>query len=318
MAESERLWSLGTVLLVVVILVAASAAGGYIYLKSRTVGSHQPLTVALGDNVTVNYIGVFGSGPEQGKVFDTSEYAVATNPALWPKGLEYTPRGAPANYTPLPVHIGPSTPSGGYSLGGLHFIQVVTGFWQGMIGLPGNQTHTEVVPPALGYGATNPACVATYPLVQYFPVVLTYPRSTFTQDYPGVLPQTGATFEQPHYQWPVLILSTNATSVTIENMAHVGQTANPSGWPVAVTNVSNAENGTITVVNQLTPADAGHLLGIDFAGTGPCQSQSNGKFIVTAVNPATGTYTADFNSEVTGETLLFLVTVVDILPPTVP
>lgn len=314
MAEPARSWIFWAILIVVIIVVA-SATGGYLYLRSRSVASAHPLTVALGDNVTVNYIGIFGSGPEQGKVFDTSSYSVATNPALWPKGLEYTPRGLESNYTPLAVHIGQSTPSGGYSVGGLSFIQVVTGFWQGMIGLPGNQSHTEVIPPAQGYGATNPACVASYPLVQYFPVLLTYPRASFTADYPGVLPQTGATFQQPHYGWSVVILSANASSVTIENLARVGQTASPSGWPVEVTNVSSAGNGTITVLNELTPADAGHILGVDFSGSGPCQTQSNGKFIVTAVDPATGTYTADFNSEVTGQTLIFIVSVVNIFPP---
>jgi FKBP-type peptidyl-prolyl cis-trans isomerase 2 len=305
------------VVLVVVVLAAAGGLAGYVYYRDRPASPPSVLMVETGDNVTVNYIGIFGSGPEQGKVFDTSLYSVATNDAQYPKGLEYSPRGAAANYTPLPVHVGGSTPSGGYTVGGLSYISVVTGFWQGLLGLAGNQTRSVSVPPALGYGFDNPSCIVTYPLVQHLPVVQTYTRSQFTAAYPSVTAATGATFNEPHFLWPVLIVSVNATSVVTENLAQVGDTASPSGWTVEVTNVSSTANGTgdITLVNELTPADAGVTLGKDFTGTGSCAQSSGGKFIVTAVNLTSGTYTANFNTEVTGQTLIFIVTIVSIHTP---
>jgi FKBP-type peptidyl-prolyl cis-trans isomerase 2 len=308
-------------LLVVLIVIAVAAAGalaGYVYYKSLPSGAPSVLTVQEGDNVTVNYIGLFGSGPQQGKVFDTSLYSVATNGALYPKALEYSPRGVEANYTPLPVYVGPSAPSGGYSVGGLSYITVVTGFWEGLLGLPGNTSKAITVPANLGYGPTNPACVATYPLVQHLPVVQTYTLAQFKAAYPAVTPATGASFQEPHYLWSVLVLSVNDTSVVTENLAQVGDTASPSGWPIVVTSVTSTPNGTgdITVQNELTSSDAGVTLGDDFTGTGPCASSSQDKFIVTAVNLTAGTYTADYNSEVTGETLIFQVTVVEIHTPT--
>jgi FKBP-type peptidyl-prolyl cis-trans isomerase 2 len=302
---------------IVVIVIGAGLAAGYVYLRDRPAGPTHVLVVAVGDNVTVNYIGIFGSGPEQGKVFDTSLYAVGSNNAAWPKSLEYQGRGASGNYSPLAVHVGGSTPSGGYSLGGLSFIQVVTGFWQGLIGQPGNLTKSVSVPPNLGYGPSNPACQIVRPLAETFPVFETLTRSAFGGEFPGVLPNTGASLIDPHYRWPVLILSANSTSVAIENLASVGATVSPFGYPIVVTNVSSTADGTgsITVVAQLTPNDAGQVLGNDLTGKSPCPSQSNGKFVVTAVDIVHGTFTSDYNTEVTGQTLIFMVQVVNIFVP---
>jgi FKBP-type peptidyl-prolyl cis-trans isomerase 2 len=305
------------VVLVVVVIAAAGGLAGYVYYRDLPAGPPSVLVVQQGDNVTVNYIGIFGSGPEQGKVFDTSLYAVATNGASFPKGLEFSSRGSAQNYTPLPVYVGPSTPSGGYSVGGLSYITVVTGFWQGLLGLEGNQTRSITVPPALGYGPKNPACIATYPLTQHLPVVESFTRAQFSAAYPSVSPVTGGTFQEPHFLWPVLILSVNQSSVVTENLAQVGDSASPSGWTVVVTAVTSTANGTgdITLQNELTPADAGVTLGKAFTGAGPCAQSSGDKFIVTAVNLSAGTYTADFNTEVTGQTLIFIVTPVEIHTP---
>ncbi len=315
MAEAPRPW-----LAIVVILVLIAAGGGlsgYLWYTQRPQGPTSVLTVQVGDNVTVNYIGTFGSGPQLGRVFDTSVYSVAINDGAWPKGLEYTPRGAEANYTPLPVYVGSNAPSGGYSLANQSFVSVVTGFWQGLLGLPGNQTRTIRVPPSLGYGPSNPACIVERPIVENFPILQTFSRVGFSSAYPGVNPATGATFADPHYPWNILIYSTNASSITTMNLAQVGATTSPGGWPIVVTNVSSSTtgSGTITVRNELNPNQAGLILGYDFQGNGPCRTQTNGKFIVTSVNVGAGTYTADFNTEVTGQTLLFTVTPVNIFPP---
>ncbi len=305
-------------IVLVVLIVAATGGGlGYLYDKGLPGKASGAAAVQLGDNVTVNYIGLFGSGPEQGKVFDTSLYAVATDNIAYPKSLEFHARGSsPSNYTTLDVHVGGNTPSSGYSLGGLTFIQVVPGFWQGLVGAAPNQTTAIVVPPSLGYGNVNQACLSTKPLTYTIPVVQTVTGSTFAKDYPGVLTASGAQFTDPHYGWPVVILSANASFVTYENLPQPGWSASPSGWPVTVTNVSAAANGsaTITLENQLFPSQAGHLLGTDYAGTGPCSSSSGGRFIVSAVNLGGGTYTENYNSEVQGQTLIFLVTVVNVFP----
>ncbi len=192
----------------------------------------------------------------------------------------------------------------------------MTGFWQGLIGLSGNQSQSISIPPALGYGPVDQACVATQELTYTLPVVSTMTGVAFNKAYPGITPTTGAMFSDPHYGWPVVILSANATFVSIENLVHPGYTTSPAGWPVVVTNVTSTANGTgsITLVNELYPTQAGHLEGKDFLGNGPCSSNSGGSFIVTAVDPAQGTYTENYNQEVQGETLIFIVTIVDIYP----
>jgi FKBP-type peptidyl-prolyl cis-trans isomerase 2 len=303
------------VVLVVVVLVAGGATGAYLYVHNASKPAAPPLTVVQGDNVTVAYIGVFGSGPEQEKVFDTSIYSVATQNSTYPKALQYHLRGSAANYTPLAVHVGPSTPSGGYSFANQSFIQVVTGFWQGLLGLTGNQTRSVVVPPALGYGSPNPACLLTLPLTVHVPVVETLTGAQFNAQFPGILATTGTYFSDPHYGWETEVFSANSTSVTLENFAYVGETASLQGWETQVTNITSSSNGTgqITVENLLTPSQAGHLAG--HTAKGACQSTSNGDYILSDVNYTSGTFTEDFNQEVVGQTLIFDVTVIDIYVP---
>jgi FKBP-type peptidyl-prolyl cis-trans isomerase 2 len=305
------------IVLIVVVLIAAGAGTALLYFHNRPTSAKGPSIVAVGDNVTVNYIGIFGSGADSGRVFDTSLYSVASSSAAYPKSLEFSARNGAANYTPLAVHVGGHTPQSGYTLGGQSFIQVVTGFWQGLVGLQGNQTKAVVVPPALGYGPENPACIQKLPLSLQLPVLRTMAGTTFQKLYPTALAASGTEFRDPHYGWNVLILAANASFVTIENEAVAGTTSSPSGWPLLVANVSSTANGTgsITLVNELNPQSAGRIVGTDYLGTGPCSAQAHGKFIVTAVDLAHGTYTVDYNSEVTGQTLIFLVTVVNIYHP---
>ncbi|SRR5579871_230266 len=305
------------IVLIVVVLIGGGIAAGTVYYLDRGPTPPSVLTVQVGDNVSVNYVGTYGSGPDQGKVFDTSLYSVAVNNIAFPKALTYSLRGpSPSNYTPLDVHVAGNTPSSGYTLGSHTFIGVVTGFWLGLVGLPGNVSKQLILPPSLAYGPSNPACIATQPLTYTLPMVRTLTSSQFTSGYPGQPASTGAEFPDPHYGWPILVLSSNSSFVTVENLASVGWTASPAGWPVEVTAVSATANGTgmITLENQLSPSQAGHVLGKDFLGNGPCSSQANGKFIVTSVDLVHGTYTEDFNQEVQGQTLIFTVTVVDIYP----
>ena len=299
----------------IVAIIAGAGLGGFLYYRSLPGSTATPLVVQLGDNVTVNYIGVMGTGAEAGKVFDTSIYSVATNSIGYPKTLEFGLRGSAANYTPLAVHVSGNTPQNGYTLGNLSFIQVVTGFWQGLIGLPGNQSRAIVVPPSLGYGSIRSSCLSTQPLSYTLPVVETLTLTQFGARFSGVTASIGAEFADPYFGWPVLILNTNSSFTTIENLAQVGMVAHPTGWPVLVTSVESTTNGTgaITLLNELSPAQAGLVLGHAVGGQGLCSSP-NGEFIVSSVNTANGTYTENYNTEVTGETLIFTVTVVDIYP----
>jgi FKBP-type peptidyl-prolyl cis-trans isomerase 2 len=295
------------VVLVVVVLVVAGVAAAFVYEYNKAKSAAPILTVQDGGNVTVNYIGEFGSGAQLGRVFDTSVYSVATNNQSYPKSLEYTPRGPVTAYTPLAVHVGASAPSSGYVIGNLTFNTVVTGFWQGLIGLPGNQSRTLVIPPDLGYGPLNQSCLGTEPLVYTVPVLTFDSLREFATLYPGVNSTVGVVFPDPTYSWNDSVFAVNTTTIAVEALATLGATTHPNGLPFLVSSLNAT---TVTLSSELTPASAGLVLGHVTSG-GLCGKT---KFIVSAVDLATGTYTENFNSEVQGETLDFIVTVVDIFP----
>jgi hypothetical protein len=296
--------------ILLIILVIAAGVGGAAYLyyfeNNKRPGS-AGLTVQVGDNATVDYIGLFAKGAQQGRVFDTSEFAVALNNVSWPKSLQYTSRGgSESDYSPLPVHVGPNAPSGGYTVGSLTFGTVVTGFWQGLVGLPGNQTRYVTVPPSLGYSFVNSSCFVTRPLTTSTPVLVTVTPTQFASNFPNVSMTPGTQYTDPVYGWTDAVLSTNASAIVYENLPVLGMIVSPNGWAVVVSNISAS---TITLQNQLSPSQAGAVGGT--AAADVCGTRS---FIVSQVNLGAGTYVEDFNPEVDGQTLIFIVSVVDIYP----
>ncbi len=290
--------------LVVVVVIAAGVGAGLLYLHNHPAAAAGPTTVALGDNVTVNYIGLFATGPQAGKIFDTSLKAIATDNASYPKSLEYTPRNS-SGYTPLPVHVGPYVPKGGYNVSGTTYGAVVPGFWKGLVGLPLNVTRAITVVPSQGYGSLNSSCFATVPLVQTIPTLMTYTKAAFASNYSAVTAASGVTFKDPTYGWTDLVVSANASSVVVERSPSVGTTTTPYGWPILVTNVTS---GSITLQSQLTPSSVGSVLG-SIPSITIC---STTKFLVWSVDLSGGTFVANYNKEVVGETLTFDVTVVAI------
>jgi hypothetical protein len=290
--------------LIVIVVIVAGVGAGLLYLHNHPNAPSSPTTVAVGDNVTVNYIGLFGSGPEQGKVFDTSIQAVATDNATYPKSLEYSPR-ATSGYTPLPVHVGPNTPSSGYNVSGVTYGGVVTGFWKGLVGLAVNQTRYVTVPANEGYGALDTSCLRTSPLVTSIPALVVDTPAAFAKAYPKATAAFGSTFTDPTYGWTDTVRSANSTAVVVALGATVGADVTPYGWTMLVTNVTTQ---TITLHSQLTPASVGNVLG-NIANVTVCTTT---KFILWSVDLAAGTFTANYNKEVVGETLTFIVTVVAI------
>lgn len=303
MAEPRRrLWPV--VLLAVVLLVAGGVGGELLRIHNEPTPAAGPSTVAIGDNVTVNYVGVLGSGPQQGYVFDTSIVSVAKDNVTWKKALEYTYRGNSSAYSALGVHIGPNAPSGGYVINNTTFGGVVTGFWRGLVGMAVGQTQWITIPPSLAYGPERPQCLIAAPLVVSVPVLAVVPVVNFSLLYPGVDRLAGVSFVDPTYGWTDQIFSVNASTVTVENEPSIGFQSTAVGWPVSVTGISG---GNISVTNGISSVNVGRILG-NSSQTVCGQSH----FIISAFNPANGTYIRDFNTQVTGQTLVFRVTIVAI------
>ncbi len=295
------------VFLVALVVIGGGVGAGLLYEHNHPKRPAGPLTVAVGDNATVNYIGFFGSGPELGKVFDTSIKSVAFDNATYPKSLQFTPR-KPSQYTPLGVHVGAKAPKGGYVIGNVTYGSVVTGFWKGLLGLAVNQSRYANVPPNEGYGPLKSSCLKTAPLVRTLPVLVTETPTQFQKDYPGIASTTGIVFADPTYGWTDTVLSSNSTAIVVDRMPTVGDTSSPYGWTMRVTDVTTS---TITLTSELSSSSVGQV-----AGTIPsvtvCSSTS---FLVWSVNPTNNTFVENYNHEVVGETLIFLVTVVTIVPP---
>ncbi|HYA58032.1 MAG TPA: hypothetical protein VEH57_06185 [Thermoplasmata archaeon] len=296
--DERRFSRTALLFLIVVVLIGGGIGAGVLYVVNHPKAASGPPNAQLGDNLTVNYIGMFGAGPQQGRVFDTSYYSVATNNATYPKSLEFTLRGGASSYTPLAVNnLGPSS-------------GLITGFWQGLLGLPVNQTRVVTIPVGpLGYWPVNQSCLLSRPLSYQLPTVASYTPSAFTSQFPGITASTGLVFSDPLYLWNDLVLSQNATEVVVENLPSIGWTSAPFGWSVTVTNVSSS---SISLSNDLSPANAGLVLGHSTTGFTCGSAGSKTQFIVSSVNLATGTYVEDYNSETTGATLVFYMTVVTI------
>ncbi len=310
---AQKYWYWPLAVFMAIVIVAAGGAGAYLYYHAKLSSTSPLLSVELGDNVTVNYIGYFGSGPQTGAIFDTSLWSVANNTNM-KKSLEFTNRGSEAAYTPLGVHVGPTAPSGGYVVHNITFNTVVTGFWQGMIGMTGNVSKSISIPPALAYGNGQAGCYQSSPLVYTIPATNPIAVSTFHTNYPNATAATGARFADPQYGWADFVLSANASWVVLQYQPTLGQLSTPYGYAEQVTNISTAGGGggTITLTSLLAPSQAGLVLGkLPSSASTVC---STDKFIVTSINPATNTQVWNFNAEVMGQTLVFVVTVVDIYP----
>ncbi|EQD77034.1 peptidyl-prolyl cis-trans isomerase, FKBP-type, partial [mine drainage metagenome] len=298
--------------LFVVILVVGGAgfyAANY-YLEPHPVAG--PATVQVGANVTVNYIGYFGSGPQIGKVFDTSIYSVYQNNASYPKSLEFASghSGAASAYHPLGVHIGPATAQ--YTVGNQTFSGVVPGFWQGIVGMTVNQTRYISMPPSLAYGPLDPACEATEPLAFTVPVLRSYTVANFSAAFPGISTTGGTTFPDPVYGWTDQVFASNTSAVSVVSLPSLGETMRLSGWSASVTGVNGT---TITVTNDITPQNFGSLLGTFPTARACGGGASTSHYLIAGVNVAAGTFTINWNTEVTGQSLVFRVTLVALVTP---
>lgn len=298
------------VLLVVVVIVVAGLGlwAAHDLLVPKSIAG--PATSQVGDNVTVNYIGEFGGGSQFGRVFDTSIYSVYLDNTSYPKSLEFsfTHSASASSYKPLGVHLGAF--NGQYKIGNATFSGVVTGFWQGMVGMLVNQTRWVTIPVSLAYGPLDPACEATVPLAVTVPVMTVVPGANFSARYPGVTPATGVTFPDPTYGWTDLVFTVNSTFVTVESLPSVGYVAHLSGWEATVTALNAT---TISLVNGITPANYGGLLGTFPTGRSCGGGPASTHFLIASVNVANQTYTQNWNSEVVGQSLTFRITLVSIV-----
>jgi FKBP-type peptidyl-prolyl cis-trans isomerase 2 len=245
-----------------------------------------PLRAQVGDSVEVHYIGMF----ENDLVFDTSLESVARGNASYAKAFAFSWREA---WDTLPFTIGTQT--------------VVDGFDLGVQGLAEGDSKTFAVPPSQGYGSADPTKFIVKPLLESVPVRLTMNASGFTATY-QTQPVAGSNVTDPVWGWTATV-SVAGSIITVTNSPAPGDLVHPRGaWDARVLSIDDGANGgegRIQVQHLLTAESVdrvGHRL-----------PSGRVEFTVTAVDPFEGTYTVNFNDPVQGRTLVFQVTMVNIV-----
>jgi FKBP-type peptidyl-prolyl cis-trans isomerase 2 len=299
MKDARALTSTVLIVLIAILMVSASSVAVLLYTGSQSNQGPTVEVVVNGDSVKVNYIGRL----DDGRVFDTSLWDVASNDALYPKSLSFNLRAQSA-YTPLQFTVGAG--------------QMITGFDQGVLGMSVDETKVITVPPDEGYGDMNASLLFTMPLLVLAPVYDITNYTIFYSVYSEV-PKAGMVVQDPLYGWDILVVDANSKSDTVllMNKPMVGQkfavygepdSTPPTGWYAEVVSVDSAAaggNGIIEMRNLLTSADAGMVEGYDL---------SKGlTFYVDMVDEPAGTFRMNYNNELLGKTLYFTVTLVDII-----
>jgi len=291
------------VLAVTMLVVCAGAIGYSVYsiLKGEDLRTFD--TIEMGDVVSLDYIGQLPDG----RVFDTSLIGVA-NDSRYPKSLTFSMRPAD-QYEPLTMTAGQYGVAGG----------TIKGFALGVLGMREGETKTIEVLPEDGY-ALDPTMLATIDLLQEIPATVTIEEYEFQSLFPvDPIPMTTI----PHYfwGWDILIVDVSGGMVTYRHEPQVGQVLmpfgdpedadDPEGWFCVVEGYDIAADdgvGRVTVRHLISPEDVYYVKGVNEDGK---------QFILWDYDESQGTFTihmsdseTGYNSEVSGRTLFFEVTIV--------
>ncbi len=293
------------VLMSVAIIMSAGAIV-YVFYDNRIAHSGTgALTVEVGDEVLMDYIGMF----EDGRVFDTSIYEVASNDNLYPKAFSFSMRGDASAYTPFQMTAGLYEGEGA----------TIKGFAMGVIGLSEGDQSTITVVPGEGY-ELDETKLETIPLVETVTATETMSESDFLSLFGVSAEPLGIA---THYKWgyDVIVNSVEAGMVTLKHIPTVGETVypfgdpsdetTPMGWACEVVGYDPEADGGIgevTVRHMVTQSDVYMLEGTTYDGT---------TFIVWSMDTEAGTFVihkndsdTGYNAELAGRTLLFEVSII--------
>ena len=282
------------------LIVASIGLIGYVlYDNSKAVDMGTVYIAESGDTVYLDYIGMF----EDGSVFDTSFYSVASNDTSYPKSLTFSPREE-SSYSAFEMTAGLYGESGG----------TIKGFAMGVIGLKASDVRTIVIAPEDAY-AINAGMVTNISLNQEIPIVETLSSTDFTSLFgtPAIPFSYVAHFE---WGWDVLVLSDEFGMVTYKHVPSVGQVVypfgdpedeySPSGWACTVVSYDSAADdgiGKITVHHDITESDVYNVKGVTY---------DDSVFVVSGYNESAGTFQVHwsnseigYNGEIAGRTLVF-------------
>ncbi len=270
--------------------------------------TEKPGIVNEGDIVKVDYVGRL----EDGTVFDTSLEDVAMEAGL------YDPA---RRYEPLQFKVGAG--------------QMIPGFDRGILGVKVNETKNITIPPEEAYGEYDPAKVNVIPRVFEIPIEETFNRThempphsfnmTFGTEYAvgeqlqvpesemyiivDNITGTAVTFSSDLHegdtfpfsdQWNKTVIAANETMITLRHDFAVGDNIilPPNPWSSTVTAISG-KNATLRAEEILEPE-----IRTPFGTMSVSMNETN--------------ITLDSNHHLAGKTLIFTVTLREIIRDTEP
>lgn len=271
---------------VILLIIGGVVAAGYFFITYEA--PEVVKSTANGDTVKVDYTGMF----EDGRVFDTSRLDIARDNATYPKSLSFKFRTT--GYTPLEFTVGAG--------------QMIAGFDEGVLGMKKGDQKSITVLPEKGYGSPDPSLIEVRQLIEELPVKEEMNVSQFGDRFNRVA-EEGKTEMDPFWKWDVYVLHITGDLVTIQHQPEVGMVISPytvwSSMVIYIDSGANEGKGVIKVEHLLEKSDENNIK----------STEERGDFIITEVNLEEGTYTVDFNREVVGQTLIFHITMVEIIKP---
>jgi len=276
------------IVLIAVLMVSASTVVILLYQGGQAEGTSSDV-VLDGHTIRVDYIGKLLDG----RVFDTSLHHVASNDAEYPKTLSFTMRGN-TSYTPLSFKVGAGS--------------MISGFDAAVVGMRVGETKTVTLSPDEAYGDMDPSKLLTFQLTESVPLLRTFTASSFTAEY-GAGAVSGLTVTDRFYGWDVTVLEYDeqADRVTVKNVPTLNALyriygSGGEGWGVKVTGMDSGSN-VITIQHQLDEGDRDMVMG----------TYGGSDFFVIDVDPDAGTAVRNHNTELLGKTLVFTITIVEIV-----
>ena len=264
--------------LIIITAMVAAGIGIYEYQNYVYSGGKSVPVVKVGDKISVRYYGYIYYGGER-RVFDTNIEEVAKDNATYPKTVSYKWSG---KFDLLTFTVGSGS--------------MIKGFDEGVRGMKLHERKTIVVPPDKGYQFSW-SKVKNYSLVENVSVLQNLTLGDFQKIYGVQNPLENSVYRNKMYGWDSLVLYVSGPKniVKIMNEPSVGKVYQPyENVPDFKVKVEKIENGMITIRYLIykTP-----LL------------MPNGGIIDMVTSHG---FRANYNQEVAGKTLYFVVTIEDI------
>ncbi|TLZ70859.1 MAG: hypothetical protein E6K10_06795 [Methanobacteriota archaeon] len=149
-------------ILAVVVVTGALIGAFYYFYVQHPPPAGGPRRVEPWDTAEIGYVGTFA---DDGRVFDTAYARVARDNVSYPKAASFSWRAQWTNFS-FDVGCADLTPAEQQIKS---CTAAIKGFDQGVRGMAVGDTKRIVVPPELGYGASDPSKIFERPLLQEVP-----------------------------------------------------------------------------------------------------------------------------------------------------